>query len=585
MNILISINSKFVDIATDMLYSIKKYNNINLNIYLIYNDIEKNKLENFSKYIINNIGTLYLIPFKPEISFPIYNKNISIETYFRLYAPYFLPNDLDRILYLDADIIVNGNLEKFYNQSFDGKILVGINNFDNNNYIYNKNLNLPPDHVYINAGVLLINLDLYRKQYSIENINEYIINNSKHLIYQDQDAINYLFHNKIKIDSNKYNLQISNLYGYFYNPIIVHYVNSLKPWSLKYDNPNKAKYLYEILKEKDPIREKKLREEHLNNYMNKEIILSIIVPVYNVKEYIEKCIKNISTQRIEDIEIICIDDGSNDGCSKLLDEYSKIDYRIKVIHQENKGLSAARNIGLEIARGKYIGFIDSDDYPSLNMYDELINFLEQNNLDMVVCNFYHLINKKVYIDKKITNNIIYDNKNDIILETIKDNIIRNFVWSKVYKKELWNGVLFPVGKNYEDIVVSIPIAEKTNRIGYYAKPLYYYNHRENSISKSKDFKKIHDAIENTYDRYLYINEKYPKLYKENLFYLLYRVATEYYENTISSKEFFIEEFKDIINYIRSNITKIDYSNFNNENKEKVNNFLEELNNYINLKNV
>ena len=123
-------------------------------------------------------------------------------------------------------------------------------------------------------------------------------------------------------------------------------------------------------------------------------LISIIIPVYKVEKYLEKCIKSVLDQTYKNLQIILVDDGSPDNCGNICDNYAKIDNRIEVIHKENGGLSDARNVGLKKARGKYIGFVDSDDYVSNEMFENMYNTLVNNNADVSICNFYTVIDNK-----------------------------------------------------------------------------------------------------------------------------------------------------------------------------------------------
>ena len=123
------------------------------------------------------------------------------------------------------------------------------------------------------------------------------------------------------------------------------------------------------------------------NFMNQQPKVSIVVPIYNVESYLERCIQTLLNQTLKDIEIILIDDGSPDHCPQICNEYAQKDSRIKVIHKKNAGLGYARNSGLEIARGKYLAFVDSDDYVEANMYEILYNKIKDSNSDVVFCNY------------------------------------------------------------------------------------------------------------------------------------------------------------------------------------------------------
>ena len=119
-----------------------------------------------------------------------------------------------------------------------------------------------------------------------------------------------------------------------------------------------------------------------------EKTISVIVPIYNVEKYLDRCLKSIINQTYKNLEIILIDDGSPDNCGTICDEYAKKDNRIKVVHKDNGGLVKARNTGLDIATGEYISFIDPDDWIELNMYEEMIKIADETNTDIVRCGYY-----------------------------------------------------------------------------------------------------------------------------------------------------------------------------------------------------
>lgn len=169
--------------------------------------------------------------------------------------------------------------------------------------------------------------------------------------------------------------------------------------------------------------------------------VSVIVPVYNVEKYLHKCIESIINQTLSSIEIILIDDGSTDNSSYIIDEYAKIDSRVKVIHKENGGQSSARNIALDMARGEYIGFVDSDDWLELDMYENLYNLIRESESDIAVCG------RQTYDeDGKLTNKVNIEDKiidlNKISLEEyiVKELFYKHtvVVWNKLYKKKIIN---------------------------------------------------------------------------------------------------------------------------------------------------
>lgn len=247
-------------------------------------------------------------------------------------------------------------------------------------------------------------------------------------------------------------------------------------------------------------------------------LISIIIPVYKVEKYLEKCIQSVINQTYENLQIILVDDGSPDNCGKICDEYAQKDHRIEVIHKSNGGLSDARNKGLEIAKGEYIGFIDSDDYIESDMYEVLYNLLKQYNADVSICNFYTVSQGKIAI-KNAENGIKEYNRIEILKEVLLDNNIQSYAWNKLYKKELFDEIKYPVGKKYEDIGTTFYLLEKCNKVVVTEKPEYYYINRQDSIVNNVTETTITDYIELIMQRYDYIEENIKELSSYNKDYL------------------------------------------------------------------
>lgn len=220
------------------------------------------------------------------------------------------------------------------------------------------------------------------------------------------------------------------------------------------------------------------------------MLISVIVPVYNVKNYLKDCISSIISQSYRDIEIVIIDDGSTDGSGVICDEYAKRDNRIIVIHQKNKGLSAARNAGLDISSGDYVCFVDSDDWVENNY---ILNFVEKAREQCVVCCGYNIIRgnniKAIHYQKHSTflvNEFIecfLDNCQKCVLFG-EDELVGNYAWNKLWPRESFKNVRFPEGRNYEDIYVFIELLRTVNHIEILPVSNYNYRIRENSIVNS-----------------------------------------------------------------------------------------------------
>ncbi|MBR2625444.1 MAG: glycosyltransferase [Lentisphaeria bacterium] len=221
--------------------------------------------------------------------------------------------------------------------------------------------------------------------------------------------------------------------------------------------------------------------------------ISVIVPVYNVERYLRRCLDSLIGQSLRDIEIICIDDGSPDDCGKILDEYAANDSRIKVIHQANGGLSAARNSGLKIAAGKYISFVDSDDLVDQHFLEKLYDAAEKHQADIAAAS---IIRKRRYSKKY---RIHYTG--ETCVETLPEKIAACnlpqccYVWNKLYHRELVIDALFTPGVYFEDVLWLPEILKKSGRLVTVPGVNYYYWVNPDSIVKrSNSEKKIIDRI-------------------------------------------------------------------------------------------
>lgn len=225
-------------------------------------------------------------------------------------------------------------------------------------------------------------------------------------------------------------------------------------------------------------------------------LVSVIVPVYKVEKELDKCIRSILDQTYQNLEIILVDDGSPDRCSQICDNYAQKDGRIKVIHKKNGGLSDARNAGLNIAKGKYFAFIDSDDWVSENFIEHLVTNLETTNSDISICSFI-MVNKvgqmRHYATKKY--NIEIFEHDAALHELFAQQKFGCMICLKLYKHNLFEDVRFPKGKLYEDIAVSLPLFEKSKRCVLSNAELYYYFQRESSIVNSQFSKRKLDMLE------------------------------------------------------------------------------------------
>lgn len=207
-------------------------------------------------------------------------------------------------------------------------------------------------------------------------------------------------------------------------------------------------------------------------------LISIVVPVYNVLNYLEKCVESIISQSYGNLEIILVDDGSNDGSGKMCDKLALKDERIIVIHQSNKGLSGARNTGIDKAKGEYLFFVDSDDYIEKDTIRTLYEVSVINSLDIACCGINGGIETK-----KCEVTLLFDTKNGII-EMLTSNSICTVAWNKLYRRTLWEGVRYPEHKLNEDEYTTYKVMYKAQRVGYISDECYNYVQRNDSIMNS-----------------------------------------------------------------------------------------------------
>ena len=242
-------------------------------------------------------------------------------------------------------------------------------------------------------------------------------------------------------------------------------------------------------------------------------MISVIIPVYNVERYLRRCLNSVINQTYKDLEIILIDDGSIDSSGKICDEYSNIDERIVVIHKKNHGLSSARNKGLDVAKGKYIGFVDSDDFIHPQMYELLYKAITEKKLDMVSCKTRDTDSENVKMEQY--NDIEELQKMEIVSKKdIFDNFSNKYyerIWMtamhKLYKRKIFDDIRFMEGKIYEDEFIFHHIIDKCTNVGIMQTVLYYYYLSSNSITRSKFTKSRFDIIDATYDRFNFFLEK------------------------------------------------------------------------------
>lgn len=290
-------------------------------------------------------------------------------------------------------------------------------------------------------------------------------------------------------------------------------------------------------------------------------LISIIVPVYKVEEYLDKCIESIVNQTYTNLEIILVDDGSPDNCPKMCDKWAEKDNRIKVIHKENGGLSDARNAGLSVATGDFIAFVDSDDYIESDMYEKLLSVIINTSSDISVCNLrYVYVNESTALCNKINTELITEYTTEEAMSALIDDKIRQVVWNKLYRTEIIKDVNFDVGKYHEDEFWSYKAIGSANKIATIDYTGYNYLQRSGSIMGNSYSLKRLDAVEAKCLRQEYLKKYFPTLFQKGLISLLFtciyhgQLALAQLDNTDKSTALII-----LSNVIKKNIPYIDKS--------------------------
>lgn len=237
--------------------------------------------------------------------------------------------------------------------------------------------------------------------------------------------------------------------------------------------------------------------------------ISIIVPVYKVEKYLHKCIDSILAQTFTAFELILIDDGSPDNCGRICDVYAEKDPRVIVIHKDNGGLASARNAGLDIAQGDYIGFVDSDDWIESDMYELLYNLCEQNDCD--ISNISSIIYFKDRIQQNGSHPLIVHEKPEAMRAMLEGELYDEVVWTKLIKRSLLEDTRFPEGMIYEDTAFTYKVIHKSRRVCSIGAPKYHYIKREESIMASAKKNIRIDAVLIYDEMFRFMERYYPDL--------------------------------------------------------------------------
>lgn len=236
--------------------------------------------------------------------------------------------------------------------------------------------------------------------------------------------------------------------------------------------------------------------------------ISIIVPVYKVEPYLRKCLDSIISQTYQNLEIILVDDGSPDNCGAICDEYAARDRRIQVIHKENGGLSSARNTGLDIATGEWVGFVDSDDWVEPDMYEYLLSGAQQARADIAVCGVW-----EEWPDRRLCRSCSqaesFDTEGGLEQFFLRKKYSHS-AWDKLYRRTLFAGIRFPEGQNFEDIATTHRVFERAKAVRLLPEAKYHYRQRPDSIMGDGTLRNRVDGYLAAKGQYLGMKDRWPQ---------------------------------------------------------------------------
>ena len=237
--------------------------------------------------------------------------------------------------------------------------------------------------------------------------------------------------------------------------------------------------------------------------------VSVIVPVHNGERFLRACLDSILHQTYQDLEVLLVDDGSTDASGAICDEYAAQEERVTAVHQKNGGLSAARNAGLERAQGTYLCFVDSDDFLDSRMLETLCRDLQEQDADVAVVGFRMFEREEELAPAELAVPVQCMTGREAIRSTLVSDKLGDFAWNKLYKRELFRDIRYPLGRMMEDQGTTYRIFQQCSKVVYRPVPLYYYYQRPDSILHRRNMKFYEDKLDMGYQKYRAIKEAYP----------------------------------------------------------------------------
>lgn len=285
-------------------------------------------------------------------------------------------------------------------------------------------------------------------------------------------------------------------------------------------------------------------------------LISVIIPIYKVEEYLDECISSVVNQTYKNIEIILVDDGSPDNCPAICDDWAKKDKRIRVIHKENGGLSDARNAGIDVARGEYIAFVDSDDYIKPDMIKKLCVAICKEDADISACGILCCEKEK---ESAWGCHSVVGTSEQILAMLYNEASYPVSALNKLYRRSCWKELRFPVGKTCEDAFTTYQLVHNAKRIVMIPEVLYCYRIRPGSIMTSSFSLKKMDEEEAWRCNYQFIEQNYPKLKKTAFDFYLQRVNVLIRTMTQEDRNNYAEQYQYLRNILKNNFGYVVFS--------------------------
>lgn len=294
-------------------------------------------------------------------------------------------------------------------------------------------------------------------------------------------------------------------------------------------------------------------------------MVTVIVPVYNVEAYLDKCVESIVNQTYTKIEIILVNDGSTDSSGEICDKWSEKDSRVKVIHKENGGLSSARNAGLDQARGKYICFIDSDDWVELDFVKLLVNYIEKYDADISQCGFVEEVVGEEALPYRSENYVVTTGKDAIKRLYNRETYLNTVIMcNKLYKNKIFKELRFDEGIHHEDEALIHEVLYNADKVVINESALYHYVTRPNSIMNSQFSLKRLDSIYAYEKRITYLKSKEEhelvRMTMRMYFRVLLEVSSNLFYSDLTDREYYLNQTTQKIDTIITELDKNKYLN-------------------------